>query len=611
MHRMATRLLAVAVAIMALLLASAPAEAAKRLALVVGNGAYRDAPLRNPPNDARAIAAALRELGFEVIALENADRLKMQRAMLDFGRKLKNAEVGLFYYAGHGMQVRGANYLIPVGAEINHEDEVEVEAIDTNYVVARMGAAGNKFNIVILDACRNNPFERSFRSAQKGLAAITAPTGTLIAYATAPGSVAADGDGANGLYTSALVEVMRQPGLKIEETFKQVRGTVVAKSNGLQTPWESSSLVGDFLFKAAPPPVVAPAPAPVPAPALVAPSATDKDLELAFWNAIKDSSSAEDFSAYLQTYPNGAFARLAEVRVRALKAPAPASANPVAAPAAAPVPTPAPVPAAPVAAAPAPAPAMAPAQPQPQPQPQLHTQTAMVTPAAPGRMSRLDAVRYVGQHWPAIARAIGAHADRKKRDWFDSVVGDRMQVQKVDLQSVEDVSETAIRVKVVVNFARHDFAGGGSRGLIRDYTVENKAPDFRVLDQRRGDRAPSGGMRVARAPAAGGMPADQAAAHVKQNWAAIRQVLLADAERHKAEWYSWKQMPDMIEAKNVDLLEVRSVAPDRIELVGTFTFDSRGSSYVTASQILSRLYVIENKPGFAVIEQRAWDAGNR
>ena len=468
-------MIALAVAVIVNVLAPEPAAAAKRLALVVGNGAYREAPLRNPPGDARAMAAALRELGFEVIALENANRRKMQRAVLEFGRKLKEAEVGLFYYAGHGMQVRGANYLIPIGAEITHEDEVEVEAVDTNYVVARMGAADNKFNIVILDACRNNPFERSFRSAQQGLAAITAPTGTLIAYATAPGSVAADGDGANGLYTSALVEAMRRPGLKIEETFKQVRGTVVAKSKGQQTPWESSSLVGDFLFKAAPA-VAIPAPAPAPVPVPAAPQTNERDVELAFWNSVKDSRNPDDFDAYLKTYPHGSFVRLAEVRLRALKAPPPAIAGPAVM-----APTPAPVVAAPVVAAPAPTsvPVPAPAEPP--------VQTALVTPPPAAVMSAEQQDAYVKQHWSAIRRVLLDHAEHKKRDWSNwGIAPDMIEAKSIELQEVIAVAPASIGLVVTFQFApRSSSMMVPPAYITRVYVLENQPPEFKVLEQQR------------------------------------------------------------------------------------------------------------------------------
>jgi uncharacterized caspase-like protein len=220
-----------------------------RLALVIGNGDYPNAPLRNPVNDARDLAAALADSGFDVIRLENANLRQIRVAVRDFGDRLKQQRgVGLFYFAGHGMQLKGKNYLIPVGAQIEREDEIEFESLDANLVLEKLDAAGNRFNIVILDACRNNPFARAFRSSAQGLAQMDAPTGTVIAFATSPGSVASDGPGSNGLYTQYLVESVRRPGLKIEEVFKQVRAAVRRDTHGLQTPWESTSLEGDFYF---------------------------------------------------------------------------------------------------------------------------------------------------------------------------------------------------------------------------------------------------------------------------------------------------------------------------------------------------------------------------
>jgi hypothetical protein len=249
-------------------LAAGPAAAEFRTALVIGNGAYATAPLRNPVNDARAMAEALGGMGFDVIARLDADRAEMQRAVVEFGRRLKEkGGVGLFYYAGHGVQVQGANYLIPLGAQIAAEEEVAIESVDVNYVLSRMDAAHNRLNIVILDACRNNPFARSFRSTANGLASIDAPAGTLIAYATAPGSVAADGEGSNGLYTGELVQAMKLPGLKVEDVFKQVRIRVQRQSKGSQVPWESSSLTGDFYFAGEPPAMQTAALVPAAAPA--------------------------------------------------------------------------------------------------------------------------------------------------------------------------------------------------------------------------------------------------------------------------------------------------------------------------------------------------------
>jgi len=286
----------------------------KRIALVIGNGAYTDGALKNPVNDARMMAATLRELDFDVQVMENADRTGMQRAVVEFGRRLNENTVGLFYFAGHGMQVRGGNYLIPVRATIESEEEVEVEGVDVNYVMSRMAMAKNPFNIVILDACRNNPFQRSFRSASNGLAAISAPTGTLIAYATAPGSVASDGEAANGVYTSELVSAIRRPGLSMEEAFKQARSRVIQRTQGKQTPWESSSVVGDFSFK----PV---AMQQVAATTGAGPVSEGEAREIAYWNSIKDSRDGRDFQSYIEKFPNGAFNKLARIRISNLPDP--------------------------------------------------------------------------------------------------------------------------------------------------------------------------------------------------------------------------------------------------------------------------------------------------
>ena len=223
-----------------------PQEA--RVALVIGNGAYKDAPLRNPVNDAQAMAAAVKACGFTVTRLENATRSQMREAIRAFGAKIAEGGVGLFYYAGHGMQVKGRNYLIPVGADIAQEDEVEGEAVEVDAVLAKMETARNRLNILILDACRDNPFGRSSRSSQHGLATMDAPTGTYVAFATAPGRTAADGSGANGMYTHALLRQLKNPGLKLEDVFKRTRAEVLEASGQKQTPWENSSIVGDFYF---------------------------------------------------------------------------------------------------------------------------------------------------------------------------------------------------------------------------------------------------------------------------------------------------------------------------------------------------------------------------
>jgi uncharacterized caspase-like protein len=222
----------------------------KRIALVIGNSAYKSSPLRNPVNDARAIARALADTGFKVLVIEDATQTTMRRAIRAFGDQLAIGGVGVFYYAGHGMQVRGRNYLIPVNADIEREDEVEDQAVDANVVLAKMDSAKNSLNLMILDACRNNPFMRAFRSSAQGLAQMDAPSGTLVAFATAPGSVAADGEGANGVYTKHLLANISKPGLPVEQLFKQVRIGVTRETRDRQVPWESSSLKGDFFFVA-------------------------------------------------------------------------------------------------------------------------------------------------------------------------------------------------------------------------------------------------------------------------------------------------------------------------------------------------------------------------
>jgi len=219
-----------------------------RIALVIGNGAYKSSPLANPVNDANDMATALKKCDFTVMKSINASRKEMRRAIRKFGEEINKGAVGLFYYAGHGIQVDGENYLVPVGSSVYSEDEVDDECLKVSSVLRKMESAGNRLNIIILDACRDNPFGRSFRSSNMGLAKMDAPTGSILAYATAPGSIAADGTGGNGLYTSKMLIHMNTPGLKIEEVFKRVRIDVVKASGKRQTPWESSSLMGDFYF---------------------------------------------------------------------------------------------------------------------------------------------------------------------------------------------------------------------------------------------------------------------------------------------------------------------------------------------------------------------------
>jgi hypothetical protein len=295
----------------------ASAVAERRVALVIGNAAYDTAPLRNPVNDARAMAATLRTLGFEVTALENAALTDMKRAIDDFGDSLRSGGgVGLFYFSGHGIQISGRNFIIPVGVRVKGERDVEYESVDVGRVLGKMEDAGNRMNLVILDACRDNPFARSFRSAASGLATMDAASGTFIAYATAPGRTADDGTGANGLYTEQLIHYMRTPGLKVEDVFKRVRIDVEKSSAGKQVPWESSSLKGDFYFSGSP--VEAALPTPPSAPAKTVGPARTIDEEEALWKVIEGSTNPVDFEEYLAAFPQGRFAVAVRAKLRQL-----------------------------------------------------------------------------------------------------------------------------------------------------------------------------------------------------------------------------------------------------------------------------------------------------
>jgi len=229
---------------------SIPNQRQHRTALIIGNSNYKLADtLANPANDATDIANSLQQLGFDVILIKDADLRQMEDAIEKFNRRLRQGGIGLFYFAGHGLQVDGENYLIPVNAKLEREQDVRYEALPVGKVLNIMEDAANDANFIILDACRNNPFTRQWRSLQRGLAAPTqAVKGTLIAYSTAPGKVALDGDGRNSPYTTALLRYMKTPSLDVEQMFKQVRAEVLETTSGKQTPWESSSLVGSFAF---------------------------------------------------------------------------------------------------------------------------------------------------------------------------------------------------------------------------------------------------------------------------------------------------------------------------------------------------------------------------
>src|SRR6202047_342743 len=234
----------------------ADALADKRVALVIGNSAYRSvSSLDNPANDANLMADTLRALGFSLIggkAQLDLDKSALDKAIQDFGRQIQGAGVALFYYAGHGVQVSGSNYLVPVNANPTREADVDFQMVDINLVLRQMQGSGTRLNLVILDACRNNPFgARGLRSSDGGLAQMRAPEGTLISYATQPGSVAQDGSDGHSPYTKALAMTIRQAGLDIFQTFNQVGLAVKRETAGAQQPWVSSSPIdGSFYFTA-------------------------------------------------------------------------------------------------------------------------------------------------------------------------------------------------------------------------------------------------------------------------------------------------------------------------------------------------------------------------
>jgi len=294
--------------------AASTTQVVQRTALVIGNGAYARVPvLKNPANDAVLVAATLKNLGFEVSIGTNKSQREMKQLIRDFGQRLRSTGgVGLFYYAGHGVQSNGHNYLIPIDADIQNEADLEDVGVDVNYVLNQISVAQSTLNIVILDACRNNPFARGFRSGQDGLAQVMAPRGTLIAYATAPNSTAADGDSANSPYTEELTKQMEVPGVVLETTFRRVTERVSARTGTRQEPWVSDNHKGEFYFKSA------------------GNSSTAVDnnsskidpvaVEREYWETIRNSTNVQDYENYIQAYPNGAYATIARTKINQIQA---------------------------------------------------------------------------------------------------------------------------------------------------------------------------------------------------------------------------------------------------------------------------------------------------
>jgi uncharacterized caspase-like protein len=322
--------------VLALTLAAPVGAAGDRVALVIGNGAYRAAtPLPNPPNDAAAMDRALRSVGFDVVTVRDAEYQLMSRAIREFGDRATGAEVALFFYAGHGLQVSGHNFLLPVNAQIDELGDLRYEAFTLSLVLAELEDADPGLSVVVLDACRNNPITRQLarqsevlgRSAgvNEGLARTEAATGTLIAYATAPGELALDGDGRHSPFTEALTRWVVEPDLEVGLMFRRVRETVVEMTEGAQVPWVEESILGEFYFN---PGSGGQAPQTVAAPgAAGAPSA-----EVVFWESIRDSDDPADFQAYLGRYPTGTFAALARNRLDELQNGGPGAPPPTAAP---------------------------------------------------------------------------------------------------------------------------------------------------------------------------------------------------------------------------------------------------------------------------------------
>jgi uncharacterized caspase-like protein len=322
---MTMRFLIAALSIAGLLVSANIAKADKRVAFVVGNGAYKNvAQLPNPAIDAKAMAKVLRNVGFDVVEGTNLSRDKMTEKLLEFGKKAEGSDVALFFYAGHGIAINGTNYLLPVDADIKSEMDVKLgSAINVDTTLEQtMGDA--KVKLVFLDACRDNPFAGKIKpnsatrslSVQSGLAEMKSGEGTLIAFATGPGQTALDGEvGANSPFTRALIDNITQPGVEIQQAMTKVRAEVNEQTNKNQLPWGHTNLTGTVFLNPAAAPAVASAEA-TPAPAA---TGSDSAVEVEFWRSIKNSNKIEELNAYLNNYPNGTFRPLALARIAELQ----------------------------------------------------------------------------------------------------------------------------------------------------------------------------------------------------------------------------------------------------------------------------------------------------
>jgi hypothetical protein len=301
------------------------AKADKRVAFVVGNGAYKNvAQLPNPPIDAKAMAAVLRNVGFEVVEGTNLTRDTMTERLLEFGKKAQGADVAVFFYAGHGIAISGTNYLLPIDADIKSEMDVKLGAAINIDLTLDQTMSDAKVKLVFLDACRDNPFAAKIKSnsptrsvsVQSGLAEMKSGEGTLIAFATGPGQTALDGqEGTNSPFTRALIANITAPGVEIQQAMTKVRAQVNEETSKGQLPWGHTNLIGSVYLN----PTAASADAAPSGPAPVASATSGSDVELEFWRSIKDSNKPDELNAYLTTYPNGQFKSLALARIASLE----------------------------------------------------------------------------------------------------------------------------------------------------------------------------------------------------------------------------------------------------------------------------------------------------
>ncbi|TIL67164.1 caspase family protein [Mesorhizobium sp.] len=300
---------------------SADALADRRVALVMGNSAYQNVHgLSNPKNDASDMTAKLKDLGFEVVTGLDLDLARMRVTIRNFIKKLDRADIALFYYSGHGLQVNGNNYMAPVDAHLSSYDDLDFETLPMDLVLAAMERA-SKVNLVFLDACRDNPLAENLArsmgtrsgSVGRGLAKLGSGVGSLIAFATQPGNVAFDGSGRNSPFTTALLRHLGTPGQDITRDLVHVRRDVLEATYGKQVPWDNSSLTGDVVLN--PLPIQEPKAESARTPVPVGP---DNAVEIAYWETIKDSADKSFFQAYLQQYPNGAFVALAKLKIDAI-----------------------------------------------------------------------------------------------------------------------------------------------------------------------------------------------------------------------------------------------------------------------------------------------------